>query len=435
MKFIRTHLLVIATGLLCVFSLPVMAQRLQAPAADAGQPVSPSEQLRQCAKQYFLRNYAPFFNCVDRLERLPNTGSDARKYSPAIFQAMRAELLLEIGLPKEALEYAKKAFDAVPAKARKWAGISGKSDESIAFEDFLEQLKSTWAGDASLPLVPALPEVVAKNIGLLARCHHLNGESRRADYLNIELALFDDAGYRERIYFAFVRNKFDDVVRMKEAKDEEIRQAKSSVLVMLFSPERPTYEFWENYNVALEQYIYGKSLIETGRHQKAAEALDKLMAWEGLESFAGLRWSVLFERARLYRLQGDAGNELVLLRRAVDTIETMRSTISLEAGKLGFAGDKQAVYQPLVRAMANRGDWAGAFEYAERAKARRWSICCRSRSVSRRRPRPMRRFAACWRWPRHRNPPSWRWGPASAGDRPWRQLGTNSASWRRRQLP
>lgn len=370
MKIGRIHVFFVILAGIFVFSLPANGQAVPPLVTAAGAQVSPKELLRHCARHYFSRNYAPFFDCADRLVRFSGDGNGISRYSPAIFQSMRAELLLEIGLPKDALGYARKAFDAIPAKARKWAEISGRSDESVAFENFLEQLKDDWAGDVSLPLVPALPEVVAKNIGLLARCHYLNGESRRADYLNIELALFDDAGYRERIYFAFVRNKFDEVVRMKEAKDEEIRQAKSSVLVVLFSPGRPTYEFWENYNVALEQYIYGKSLIETGRLEKAAAALDKLMAWEGLGAFAGLRWSVFFERARLYRLQRDADNELVLLRRAVDTIETMRSTISLEAGKLGFAGDKQVVYQQLVKAMADRGDWAGAFEYAERAKAR-----------------------------------------------------------------
>src|SRR5205807_701230 len=45
-------------------------------------------------------------------------------------------------------------------------------------------------------------------------------------------------------------------------------------------------------------------------------------------------------------------------------------TISFEAAKIGFAGDKQAVYAALVGALAEAGDWDAAFLVAERAKAR-----------------------------------------------------------------
>ena len=334
------------------------------------QQATPEVLLRNCAKQYFSRSYANFFACANQLERDLTDGNNAGRYRSILLESMRAELLLEIGQPKAALEHAHKAYNAIPLQARKWSKISDSSQELDEFKSFLKELKQDWSGDALLPLVPEVLEVVAKSIGLLARCYYLNGDVRRAEYLAIELALFDDAGYRERIYFAFVRNKFSDVVKMKEAKEEEIRQVKSSILVVLFSPERPTYEFWENYNVALEQYLYGKSLLELGQQQKSAEALDKLLDWKGLENFGGLYWGVLYERARLYHMQGNQSKELEFLQRAVDTIESIRSTISLEAGKLGFAGDKQAVYQQLVRTLASREDWTGVFDYAERAKAR-----------------------------------------------------------------
>ena len=55
---------------------------------------------------------------------------------------------------------------------------------------------------------------------------------------------------------------------------------------------------------------------------------------------------------------------------SVDSIESVRSTISFEAAKIGFAGDKQTVYAALIGALAQSGDWPRAFAYVERAKAR-----------------------------------------------------------------
>lgn len=328
------------------------------------------EILRDCAGHYFSRSYTNFFACAINLDLLIDHASGDSRYYPAIIDAMRAELELEMGRPAVALNHAIRAYEAIPVAARKWKKSSFDGKDLDEFSDFLERLKDAWAGNESLPLVPEMVEVVAKNTGLLARSYYLNGDIRRAEHLNVELALFDDAGYRERLYFSFIRNKFDGVVKMKEAKDEELRQFRSALFVSLISPDRPTYAFWENYNVAIEQYIYGKSLLELGQLEKSAVALDLLLSWKGLENFGGLYWAVLYERARLHKKQGNRDEELILLRRAVETIESIRSTISLEAGKLGFAGDKQTVYNQLVGGFADRGEWTEAIDYAERAKAR-----------------------------------------------------------------
>ena len=59
-----------------------------------------------------------------------------------------------------------------------------------------------------------------------------------------------------------------------------------------------------------------------------------------------------------------------MLKRAVDVIERQRSSIHTETAKIGFVGDKQAVYQELVSLLVEQGKAAEAFEYAERSKAR-----------------------------------------------------------------
>jgi CHAT domain-containing protein len=51
-------------------------------------------------------------------------------------------------------------------------------------------------------------------------------------------------------------------------------------------------------------------------------------------------------------------------------IEQHRSTINVEASKIGFVGDKQAVYQSLIKSLYNDEQYEKAFEYVERSKSR-----------------------------------------------------------------
>lgn len=59
-----------------------------------------------------------------------------------------------------------------------------------------------------------------------------------------------------------------------------------------------------------------------------------------------------------------------MLKNAVVEIENQRKTIATEASKIGFVGDKQAVYQDLVATLVDVEQYGEAFAYAERGKAR-----------------------------------------------------------------
>jgi CHAT domain-containing protein len=54
----------------------------------------------------------------------------------------------------------------------------------------------------------------------------------------------------------------------------------------------------------------------------------------------------------------------------VEVIEQQRSTINTESSKIGFVGDKQALYFNLVQALYHERQYERAFEYVERAKSR-----------------------------------------------------------------
>ncbi len=89
-----------------------------------------------------------------------------------------------------------------------------------------------------------------------------------------------------------------------------------------------------------------------------------------ISAMGNLYWVALYERALIALRDNQRATQIRLLSQSVEAIESVRSTISFEAAKIGFAGDKQTVYAALIDAFAQDGNWQQAFLYAERAKAR-----------------------------------------------------------------
>lgn len=83
-----------------------------------------------------------------------------------------------------------------------------------------------------------------------------------------------------------------------------------------------------------------------------------------------LNYRVLYQRAQLALQQGEAERGLQMLVQAIDVIESIRTNIDSETARIGFAGDKQAVYATLIAQLMKTGHHEQAFAYAERAKAR-----------------------------------------------------------------
>lgn len=116
--------------------------------------------------------------------------------------------------------------------------------------------------------------------------------------------------------------------------------------------------------------IYAESLLRTGKTKQAQSMLDTLLALPEIRAMGNLYWVALYERSRIELKDGKSDNAIRLLEQSIAAIESVRSSISFEAAKIGFAGDKQQVYAALVGALAQAGKWDAAFLIAERAKAR-----------------------------------------------------------------
>lgn len=117
-------------------------------------------------------------------------------------------------------------------------------------------------------------------------------------------------------------------------------------------------------------FIRAKSQFETRRVNEAKAAYDQLLKHPQIAQFGGIHWVVLYDRARIALQENDPAKAIGLLQQAVEIIERQRSSIDTEAGRIGFVGDKQAVYQLLVMLLVDAERKAEAFEFVERSKAR-----------------------------------------------------------------
>jgi CHAT domain-containing protein len=115
---------------------------------------------------------------------------------------------------------------------------------------------------------------------------------------------------------------------------------------------------------------YAKSLARLGELDEARKTLETILALPEIRDMGSLYWAALYERGQIALKDKQREEAVRLLSASVDSIEKTRSTISYEAAKIGFAGDKQAVYGSLVALYAQGNEWEQAFLVAERAKAR-----------------------------------------------------------------
>ncbi len=117
-------------------------------------------------------------------------------------------------------------------------------------------------------------------------------------------------------------------------------------------------------------FMLHKAQAEVGRTELARAGFDKLLATPELSVNVEIYWQTLVERARIAEADGQFDKALELYRRARGLVESQRRSIRTEASKIGFAGDKQAVYQGLMRVALRLGHKALAVEVAEQAKSR-----------------------------------------------------------------
>ena len=300
---------------------------------DAGQKL-PIFYLSYLAEaQYGVRQYRAALAVADEMERriaagdnlLGNLGGSGRVMAAAP-PYYRAAVALDLGAYEDALRYGAEALaKAASIRSDGWViliqGVVGVANAFLGRTDearkSLEVLRGTATGDNG-------PE----KFTAIARIHMALKEYDRA------LAAINDPGAETKKVFLF-RGTYDGTSR-----------------------EVP------------KSFIRAKCLYETGALSQAKAAYDQLLKLQQIEQLGGVYWGSLHDRARIALREGDIPGAIEFLKKAVEAIERQRSSIDSEAGRIGFVGDKQAVYQALVSTLVAKGDAAAALGYVERSKAR-----------------------------------------------------------------
>lgn len=118
------------------------------------------------------------------------------------------------------------------------------------------------------------------------------------------------------------------------------------------------------------QLMAAKCQIELGRLEPARKTLDEVLAHKRVAEQGDVHWIALFERGRVAEREAKPAEAIEYYRRAIEIIERQRASLSTEASKIGFVGNKQQVYARAVALLVAAGRAAEAFDTVERSKSR-----------------------------------------------------------------
>jgi CHAT domain-containing protein len=261
--------------------------------------------------------------------------------SPMLYIA-RAEAYMDVGEYGKAVEDAKRAIAAKPKDGNqlKWHEINtqgvlmlalalgGNRDEALALAREFETIDTSYPYDLL---------AVDKYVWLAKTYVSLGDYQRALHFMDI----------RESASDSFVR-AFADAFVGSSARGESM---------------------WE-FQMLPKEFLHYKCQFEVGRTAEAKAGYDSLLKKSKIRDNGDIYWMILYDRGRIAEQEGDLKGAVGYYRQAVEVIEQQRSTINTETSKIGFVGDKQAVYRQLVAALFADRQYDAAFEYVERSKSR-----------------------------------------------------------------
>jgi CHAT domain-containing protein len=189
---------------------------------------------------------------------------------------------------------------------------------------------------------------------------------RETEHYEDALSAFDaalaiDYKLKSRWAIAYdLRNKGLTLLRMNRA---------SEAIPLFVQAAEDAQAIGNRINQAKALLGLGQARAAVGSTMAAGEAFEAARKLSASMFIRETWWRALFELARLNLFQHPDKAEM-LLHQAVSVIEGMRSEIKIEQLKDNFIVDKLAVYETLVKLLADQGRISDAFEVAERSRAR-----------------------------------------------------------------
>ncbi|MGA2332376.1 MAG: CHAT domain-containing protein [Syntrophales bacterium] len=322
-----------------------------------------------CLAYSNLKNYSKLFPCLDEMQMRIDRGDTILLKAPPPFRGGHGDISLEYEIMRtrayiETGDYAK-------------AILHGRSVMEFVGPDPVQSRKGHAGRQRSPNLLGATAYTEA--LHLLGLAYALKGEREEAEecvYRLERTPTHGVAGVADAKYLALAgihialgqykqaREAFE---LLKREGSDSMRTIGTAVALVLFQVGEE--ELW-SYKDLPKNYAYCKVLLETGDVAQAKKGYDELLKVPQIKVNGTIYWLILFDRGRIAEQEGDLKLTIDSYRRAVDAIERQRSTINTETSKIGFVGDKQAVYRRLIAALFNDKQYSSALEYIERSKSR-----------------------------------------------------------------
>lgn len=309
------------------------------------EPMKAADWHALCYAYSRVKRYAKIMWCLDELDKAM-AGRDKRTRlfglddGTATGYLMRAEALVELGEYQHALEQADKAIDWYKREKSddKDILINALAVKSLALLDLNRRAEAekTFSELENLPLgIMGMDFVPAKSLAMARTSMALGHWQKVLD----ALALDKTIGLR-----SFLDNM---------ATGAYLKGVNNWVWI-----ELP------------RGFMQTKAQMELGRIEEAKVGYDALLAVPQIVANGQIYWLALFDRGRIAELQKQPQLAEQFYLRAANVIERQRRSINSEANKIGFVGDKSAVYARLVAVQFSQGKFAEVFESTERGKSR-----------------------------------------------------------------
>ncbi|MDR2688819.1 MAG: CHAT domain-containing protein [Azoarcus sp.] len=308
----------------------------------AARKLDTAERHALCFAYSRVKRYSRLFDCLDTLEAgIRNGDTETLLFglddATPVVNIMRADALIELGQYREAQKEA--------AQAVAWLE---KND---------------------------IPDMLFNALAAQSLSHALAGDLVRAGEIARKLAeqslgFLSDHGSAKAFALARARMGLKDYAGVVEALRDD-----RAFAVKVFLDRLVSASFFTGVNnwawVELPRaFMLNKALLEIGQKDEAREGFERLAAIAQVRENGDIYWLLENELGQLAEHDQHFDEALAHYRAALEIIEHQRASINTEASKIGFIGDKQAVYARIVD-LARRMDRPElAFEFIERAKSR-----------------------------------------------------------------
>ena len=308
-----------------------------------------------CLAYSRVKRYGQLFSCLDRLEQQIKAGDSILETDKSMVSdsdatpladMLRAEAHIELGDYRKAIDEAQAALASV--QDRLPYGLWAPKRYRLSLLGILG-LAYALEGDRTNALA-SIKQLEDFSIGFLGSAMFFPLRANALARIHMALGQYPQA--------------------LSEVKDEDSVWRRS---VWFLNNAAWGYSGDDGVEVLVllpRMLMRAKCQSEAGALDEAKQILDAMLRNARIPDQGELYWLALFERGRIAEQQGNPGEGISYYARAVAVIEVQRATINTEANKIGFVGDKQAVYGRLISLLIDQGRSAEALDYVERSKSR-----------------------------------------------------------------